>query len=53
MHQCECEESDHTINEQIKNLKPKQMIAENKKIFQTQMQLNKKKELFLSVLLMN
>ena len=42
MHQCECEESDHTINEQIKNPKPKQMIAENKKLFQTQMQLLKK-----------
>ena len=52
MHQCECEESDHTINEQIKNLNPKQKIAENKKLFQIQMQLNKN-ELFLSVLQMN
>ena len=29
MHQYECKGSDHTINEQMKNSKPKQMIAEN------------------------
>ena len=29
MHQYECKGSDHTINKQMKNRNPKQMIAEN------------------------
>ena len=30
MHQCECEESDHTINEQIINLKPIKWLPKTK-----------------------
>ena len=54
MHQNECKGSDHTINEQMKYPKPKQIDCEKlKKLFQTQMQRNKKNELFLSASQMN
>ena len=46
MHQCECKGIDQTINKQIKNPKPKQMIEKNKNFSKLKCNLIKKMNFF-------